>query len=394
MVLVTTDLQDRLQQAINYLSARTEKYNLYIELIDSLKLIQSQSIASNSNGSLEFKQQANRTINRYFEGEKRTVWQNINRRKYVYLSGKNSEHIQQIINQLPHRCNRLAQNYLRVFKQYNNQNKLNIVNPFSSNSLMYRVQNAIQEAEVIDEKKQHKTYLRLVLKNKIYTEAIHTYVMNVCQQSLNDWLTDEWQNIENNYNGGGLNKLQQQLQLEIQPLANLCRDITITQSTIEPSLQLNDYICLSALENNSQIPFDYHYTQSTWFRLLVAIIIGTIIFILTERLFGFILLFVQFVNLLTGQDARKIRLRQHTKEIKRILDGKYQFLIRFLVDKVAQDIAISLDNINQNYQEQIDIITQEASQKLQQIKQETASDREKIDELKKTHLKLQKILDD
>lgn len=393
MVLITTGLQDRLQQAINYLSRRTEKHNLYVELIESLKSIQSQFIESAFDRSPKFNQQANQAINRYCEREKQTVWQNINRRKDVYLSGQNPEHIQQIINQLPHRCNRLAQNYLRVFKQYNNQNKINIVNPFSSNSLMYRVQNAIQEAEVIEEKTQQKTYLRLVLKNEIYTEAIHTYVMNVCQQSLADWLTDEWQNIKTNYNDGGLNKLQQQLQLEIQPLANLCQDITITQSTIKPHLQLNDYICLSALENNSKIPFDYHYTQSTWFRLLVAIIIGTVIFILTKRLFGFILLFVQLVNLLTGQDAKKVRLRQQTKEIKRILDGKYQFLIRFLVDKVTQDIAISLDNISQDYQEQIDSIIQEASKKLQKVKQEIIEDKEKIDELKKTHLKLQKILD-
>lgn len=392
-MLATTDLQARLQQGINYLSQKKEKHNSYIELIESLKLIQSQFIESTFEEKQKFKQQANRTINRYFEKEKQTVWQSLARRRNIYLSGKAPEQIQQIINQLPHRCNRLAQNYLRVFKQYNNQNKLNLVNPFSSNSLMYRVQNAIQEAVVIDEKTQHKTYLRLVLKNKIYSEAIHNYVMNACQQSLTTWLTEEWQNIETNYNNGGLNKLQQQIQLEIHPLANLCRDITLDRATIEPSLQLNDYVCLSALENNSQIPFDYHYTQSTWFRLLVAIIIGAIIYILTGRLFGFILLFVQLINLVTGQDARKVRLRQQTKEIKRILDGKYQFLIRFLVDKVTQDIAIALDKIDRDYQEQIDSITQEASQKLQQIKQEIARDREKIDELKKTHLKLQKILD-
>ena len=393
MVLATTDLQDRLQQAINYLSGRTEKYSLYPELIDSLKSIQSQSIATNYGISPKLKQQANKTINRYFEREKQTVWQNIARRKDVYLLGKNPEQIQQTINQLPHRCNRLVQNNLKVFKQYNNQNKLDLINPFFSNSLMYRVQNAIQEAEVVDDKTPHKTYLRLVLKNQIYTEPIHTYVMNICQQSLATWLTQEWQNIETNYNNGGLSKLQEQLQLEVHPLTNLCQDITLDRTITEPSLQLNDYICLSALANNSQIPFDYHYTQSTWFRLLVAITIGTIVFLLTGRLFGFILLFVQFVNLLTGQDARKIRLRQHTKEIKRILDGKYQFLIRFLVDKVIQDIAIALDEIERNYQEKIDSITQEASKKLQQVKQEIIRDKENIDELKKTHLKLQKILD-
>jgi hypothetical protein len=343
---------------------------------------------------LKFKRESFNLVDRYFEQAKKKLWQEIRQRKNVYLLGQNPERVQQIINQLSHRCNRIIQNYLRVLKQNNNQNKLDLVNPFCLDSLMYDIQNAIQDAEVISEPEKQKVYLSLVRKKNNYTRAIHLYLIEMCQQSFSTWLMTEWHSIETQYNNGGLNKLQEQLQLELQPLISLCPDITFLQPKIKPQLQLENYICLSALENNSKIPFDYHYSQSTWFRLLVAVSIGTIVFLLVEHLFGFILLFVQIVNLITGQDAKSIRMRQHTKEMKRIIDSKYQFLIRLLADKIIQDIAIALDDFNQEYQEQIENITQQATVKLNQIKQENTQNKEQIEELKQTHLKIQTMLGD
>lgn len=359
-----------------------ERYNSFFALLFNKSI---------SYKLLNFKQDTIKTINHYFETNKKITWQQIQQRKDLYLLGENPDKIQQIINQLIHRCNRLTQNYLRVFKQNNNQNKLNIINPFFGDSLMYRVQNTIQDAEVISQKGKQKTYLRLLIKHNNNTQAIHTYVMEVCQQSLETWLDSEWHNINTQYNDGGLNRLQQQLQLEIQPLGNLSPEATLLQPEIKPQLQLENYICLSALENNSKIDFDYHYVQSTWFRLLVAVSIGTVIYLLTERLFGFILLLVQIINLITGQDTKSVRLRQQTKELKRIVDGRYQFLVRFLTDNLVQEIAIALDGINQDYQEQITNIIQSATKKLQEIKQDINTEREKIDELKKSHQKIQKI---
>jgi hypothetical protein len=347
-----------------------------------------------ANKKLKLKRESLNKVDRYFEQTKKQLWQEIRERKNFYLLEQNPERVQQIINQLPHRCNRIIQNYLRVLKQNNNQNKLDLVNPFCLDSLMYDIQNAIQDAEVISELKKQNVYLSLVLKKTKYTQVIHLYLTEMCQQSFSIWLMAEWHNIETQYNNGGLNKLQEQLKLELQPLISLCPDITLSQPKIKPRLQLENYICLSALENNSKIPFDYHYSQSTWFRLLVTIGIGTIVFLLIGQKFGFILLFVQIINLLVGQDAKSIRMRQHTKEMKRIIDSKYQFLIRLLADKIVQDITIALDDLNQDYQEQIENITQQAAIKLNQIKQENARTKEQITEVKQTHLKIQTMLSD
>ena len=368
-------------------------FNLLNDNLDSQYQTFFNSLVAKSISSrkLKFKQQTLKTINQYFNRVKEITWSQIKQQKDFYFSGQNPEQIQQIINQLPHRCNRLIQNYLRIFKQNKNQNKIDLINPFLSDSLMYKIQNAIQEAEVISQKEQEKTYLRLVIKNQDYIQTIHTYVMENCQQSLETWLKQEWQKITTQYNDGGLNKLQQQLQLEIENIACLCQDINLVPSEIEPQLQLENYICLSALESNSQITFDYHYTHSTWFRLLISICIGGIIFLLFKYLWGVILLIIQIINLITGQDTKSTRLRQQSKELKRIIDSKYQFLVRFLADKTAQSIAIALDKIDRDYQDRIDNIIQIANQQLQAVKQDINLDKEQIDELKRVHLRIQKI---
>ena len=66
--------------------------------------------------------------------------------------------------------------------------------------------------------------------------------------------------------------------------------------------------------------------------------------------------------------------------------------MRLLTDKLVQEIAIAIDNIHQNYQEQIEKIIHSATKKLQEVKQDVNINREKIDELNKSHQKIQKIL--
>ena len=381
-------LEEKYQNKLNVFSLKENN------LANSNSFFVSSSKKINSWQKLKLKRKAIQKIDRYFEKAKQKTWQQIKQDKDRYLSSKNPEQIQQIVDRLPHRCSRISQNYLKIFKQNNNQNKLSIVNPFLSDSLMHRVQNAVQDAEVIIQQTQQKTYLKLVYKQKNRVVAFHTYIIDICYRSLADWLDTEWQKISFQHHNGGLYQLQQQLQLELQPLNNLSQHTTLLLPDVKPQLRIENYVCLSALETNSRIDFDYHYTQSTWFRILIAIFVGASIYLLTQRLFGFILLLVQIINLLTGQDNKSVRLRQQTKEIKRIVDGKYQFLVRFLTDKMIQDIAIALDEIDRDYQEQIDIIIATTNQKLQETKQKINGNKERIETLKKVHSEIKKIFQD
>ena len=378
---------NQIAQVQKYLNQKAKQYSEYHSLIETLEKLKNQIPEET-----KLKQQAYQEISLFFEPRKKALWQDINKRKGELLKGNSPERVQQLINQIPHRCNRLCQNAIRVTKQTNSQNKLELVNPFIGSSLLYKVQNTIQDAEVKSDRDTKRTYLELVVDLASYKQSLHTYVYELSEQTINSWLNKEWQSILESYDGRGLKQLEGEIVELLQPLSNIA-PVRLQQPNLYPALNLDKYVELPALRQNSRIVFDYNYTQSTWFRLLMAVVVGGIIYLTTTRLFGFILLLVQIINLLTGQDMKKIRLRQQTKELKRIVDSRYQFFIRFLSDKATQEIAIALDNIAQSYQEQIESITSQASQELHHIKQANQKTREQIDRLKQDQRKIQSILE-
>ncbi|MGL6343065.1 MAG: hypothetical protein ACRC80_28495, partial [Waterburya sp.] len=134
----------------------------------------------------------------------------------------------------------------------------------------------------------------------------------------------------------------------------------ITQ--VQPSLDLIQIIDIHCLKNQTRMLFDYNYTQSSWFRLLIAGLIGLGIYLVTKlylgtgKYIGFFILIFQIINLLTGQNIKKLKIKQHQKELKRIVDNKYQNLIRIIVDKLIQTLIDSLELQGKLYQQQIEAI--------------------------------------
>ena len=387
MGLAKANSNQKLVQVQKYLGQRLNNYPEYKKLLERL-----DSLTAKDTREIQLQPQILRIINQFFDSEKQALWQEIVELKEAKLQGKNPEQFQKIINQAPHRCNRLVQNYVKVCKQATNQQKITQTNPFLASSLLYQVQSIIRHATVITQREPDDIYLNLVVDRDTYTQSIHLYVFELCENFLLNWLKTAWKNVYYQYNQGGLSQLEAELTTNLEILDNLVT-IEFKQPAIEPQFKLEEQVELAALSENSQIVFDYNYTQSTWFRLLVALFIGGVIYLFTQRLFGFILLIVQVINLLTGQDTKKIRLRQQTKELKRVVDSKYQLLVRSLSEKINQEIAIALDNLGQNYQDQVEAIVQQADRQLQEIKHANYQTKEKIAQLKQDQQKLQSILD-
>ena len=153
-------------------------------------------------------------------------------------------------------------------------------------------------------------------------------------------------------------------------------------------MDLAKFIDSSCLKTNSRILFDYSFTQSSWFRLLISVLVGTGIYLITKLFFGtgkfigFVILIFQAINLLIGQDIRTIKLKQHKNELKRTVEIKYQNLIRLLVDKVIQTLIISLEQENQLYQQQIDAIATRINAQLKCIQQTINHHKTRINNLK------------
>ncbi len=280
--------------------------------------------------------------------------------------GVSSEY-QQKAQQLINKTKQEIQQYVRNTKQILQQSKSYYLNPFIPDSWMFIIQEIIQLSQVKVTSENEKTYVELTVKKDQNVKYLHNYILGFYQQKVIDTLEDQWSKINYVYGEGGLQALIAKINAELETLSLLYLSKTeVSKLTLitepQPSLDLAQIIDTNCLKNQTRIPFDYNYTQSSWFRLFISGVIGLGIYLVTKlylgtgKYIGFFILIFQIINLLTGQNIRKIKIKQHQKELKRTVDNKYQSLIRIIVDKLIQTIIDSLEFQSQLYQQQIEAI--------------------------------------
>jgi hypothetical protein len=337
---------------------------------------------------LRISAQVQNQIRHYFKQEKIASWKEIREIRELYTEGEYIDTFKSKIKQIFNKINQEQQQVFRQIKQTIHQSRGDLVNPFFADSLMCVMQQAIQDSEVKQIKEDGKTYLYLTIKKQDKLESIHSYIPNLCQQKLADNLTEQWEQINHIHNSGGLQELLKKIQTKLKIVGNLySQEIAIASGKI-PTFELAKTISPSTLKTNSRIVFDYHFTQSSWLRLFILVMVGCVFYLATKLIsgtgnyFGFIIVIFQLINLFTGQDIKNLKLKQHEKELKRIVDSKYQVLIRFLTEKTVQTLITALDNENELYQEQINAIAIAVDEKLTEIKETVNQQKERIDNLK------------
>ena len=329
-------------------------------------------------------------INKYFLQCKAQYWENIKHHKEAYLLGQNHPQLQEKVRQLPHKINKILQQNFKKVKQILSESKHELINPFASTSFIYDIQQIIRESTVIESREQETRYLNLVVIKDQHRQTIHSHILELYQQKIDLWIEQQWQFLEQELNL--FSQLIEKSDRELQILDKLSsKDINL-HLVPQPAFDVNKYICPTALSNINRTIFDYHYTQSSWFRLAIAIIVGSALFLLTDRLFGFIFLVVQIINLLTGQSTKSLKLKQQSKELKKSADNKYQNLVKFIADKLIQDINIFLDNEHHSYQEKVNSYIQESHSNLLKIKEKILFNQNKISQLNKDQENLLQII--
>jgi hypothetical protein len=310
---------------------------------------------------------------------------------------QNKNNLSQIVNtveyqQVIKKNKQEIKQYIQNTKQTIQQSKSDYLNPFRSDTWMYQIQEIIQSSQVQITTENGKPYVELIVKNNKNTEYLHSYILSLYQQKIIDTLVFQWSNINYVYEEGGLqvliNKINAELETVISPDLSQIEIPKFTLITeLKPNLDLTTIIDNHCLRGHTRIPFDYNFTQSSWFRFLISCLIGLGIYLVTKLYFGtgkyigFFILIFQIINLLTGQSIKKTKIKQHQKELKRLVDNKYQNLIRIIVDKLTQTLINYLESVSQLYQQQIEkIITNELQPKPEttQTTNNLQQDKEKI----------------
>lgn len=331
---------------------------------------------------------------RYFSAKKAAIWQNIKQQRNLYANGECLDIFKQKINQVNQQINKEQQQVFRKIKQKVNQLRLELSNPFLPNSLIHPLQQAIENSQTKLVPFEGESYLYLVVAEPEYITFIHTYIADTCQKNLDALLTNQWHLIDNIYGDGGLKKLSKSLVQQLQIVEHLYESKIEIVPGDRPRFDITKTVCISTLETNSRIIFDYHFSQSSWFKLGVSALFGVAIYFISEfftgigRFFGFFILIFQIINIFTGQDVKALKLKQQTKEIKRMVDNRTQSLVRLLIERFVQDLIINLDDENQRYKQQVDEIVTAANLKLDEVKQDIEQQKLRLDSLKQDHIKI------
>ena len=342
------------------------------------------------------RQAAKQEIERFFRQQIAHCWQEINQIKTQYLEDKQLSIYQQQFRQKINNNNQFRQQINRDIKQAINHAKTDLANPFSVDSFIFELQQIIDSAQVKTIKKPEHIYLYLVLEDLPNTPLFHDRIWDLCQQKAADILEQEWSKIIYVYGSGGLQALLARTNRDLSGINPLLDNAKLASTILfKPTLNLTTIVDYRALEFNSRIIFDYSYLQSSWFRLLISVLIGLAIYLFTlfffgeGRYFGFLIIIFQIINLITGQNIKKAKLKQHTKELKRIVDQRYQSLVRIIINQIAQALILTTDCQVQQNREQWSEAIAVAQAKLDELKQTSDRHKSRIDCLQETRSTIQ-----
>ena len=338
---------------------------------------------------------AKQEIELFFRQKLAHKWQEINKIKSQYWQDKQLHIYQQQFRQSINNNNQFRQQVIRDIKQAINHAKADLLNPFLCDSFIFEIQQIIDSARVKTIKKPEHIYLYLVLEDMPNAPLFHDYVWDLCQQKAAEIIDREWSKIVRVYGSGGLQSLVDRTNRDLSDISPLLETELTPTILLKPTLNLATIIDDRALEFNSRIIFDYSYLQSSWFRLLISVSIGFVIYLFTlfffgeGRYFGFLIIIFQIINLITGQNIKKAKLKQHTKELKRIVDQRYQSLVRIIINQITQTLILSIDSQAQQDREQWSEAIAAAQEKLDELKQTSDRHKSRIDSLKQTRSTIQ-----
>ncbi|MEL6496557.1 MAG: hypothetical protein AAFQ41_15755 [Cyanobacteria bacterium J06623_7] len=335
-------------------------------------------------------QAAKQEINYFFQQQISQSWQEINQIKNQYLAGEQLFFYQQRLRQNIARKNQFKEQTMREIRQAIERSKLDSLNPYLVHSAIFEMQQILVSAQAKTIRQPPHTYLYLVLPDLPQAPFLYDLVKDLCQQKAAAMIEREWSNACHVYGRGGLQALLTRTNTDLRDLIPLLEeeDFDPLKLTTAPTFDFALLVDRPALEFNSRIIFDYSYLQSSWFRLSVSIGVGAAIYLLTRilfgegRYFGFLIIIFQIINLITGQNIKKARLKQQTKELKRMVDQKYQALIRITLTRASQTLIQAIERVSQQEREQSSKAIAIAQQKLDKLKQTSDLHQNRIDTLK------------
>ncbi|MBW4574607.1 MAG: FHA domain-containing protein [Aphanothece sp. CMT-3BRIN-NPC111] len=277
----------------------------------------------------------------------------LNKKTQQQQEALGNKNINELNEQLKIALKQISDDKEKTFQQVKvdlSQSKAALIDPFSRESLLYKVKVFTDELKPVITKESEGVYLRLrseIMKN---SDSIHTYITRLCNIEIVHWAKEEWGQICNSYGNDGLNGFFQRSYTAL----NFVPDLELSNLSFQPVQQVET----SKVLKESVLQFSNTHISLQQISPVGDLIMGGGALAIAAAFGNPIPLIMAGINIFNKnslqQQAQAAKQEQQTENLKKGICNHYQLLAKSLVEKVSQNLILSLQAEERRVKETIE----------------------------------------
>lgn len=246
------------------------------------------------------------------------------------------------------------------------QSKAALLDNFSKRSIVYRVQDFVDNLKPNVLTKQGHKYIQLKNEHSPESKDINTSLIDFCTSSLEKWANEEWDKICNVYGNGGLNGLLERAyaSVNIIPSTQSESPFSSPQSIDVRNNFLISFAPVSCEVRHKQISLGAYIMKQLRSQMMQTMMMITLVLSLVgiqasktllmgklsgvfkqlPWLFGLIIFGIIFMLINAYNKDDNLKLEEAGQKLKKDLAGYYQSFTKNMLEKVIQDLNLALES--------------------------------------------------
>lgn len=276
----------------------------------------------------------------------------------------NQVNFKETFKKIATQVNEEKERFFKQTKQDINQAKGALLDSYSKQSLIYKLQNAIEQSQPIFSHHRPEKRIKLQAIVNSQSQDINQYLINFCISYLSKWIETEWDKVCHVYSEGGLNSLLKRCSTHIQTIA------PAKNSLFEPpqSLNISRSLLNSFVQNDSEVAyketsvFDYimkqlrtNMMQIMMMFTLILPLIGikvnktTLFGYLSQTFvkypwsFGIFICVISYLLINAYKQDNQAKIEEACQVLKKDANSYYQSFAKNLSDRAIQELIWALE---------------------------------------------------
>ena len=287
------------------------------------------------------------------------------------------------------------QNKDKFFKQIKldmAQSKAAFLDVYSKKSVIYKIQYFVDSLNPVVFTKNGQKIILLNDDSKPDSDDINTSLIGFCTSSLEHWSTEEWDKISHIYCNGGLNGLIERINHKVDIIPNL-----LSESPFSPLENINvlDNFLISFAGTNCETSHKQKSlgayimkqlrSQMMQIMMMLTLILGFVgikssknqmmqnlsgTFQQMPWLFGVFVCGIIFLLVNAYNGENNLKLEEAGVKLKKDLSSYYQSFTKNLLDKVIQDINLTLELEDKKIADGLEIVSDTFSDRMVEVEKQ------------------------